>query len=298
MKSAKNVYHQVNEIAKILEVKGVKVLRISEAWEKYRIVKEYFEKKPKDGFFLWIKKQINFPISTCLEISKEKFKQKIANLTLIEKGIKAKALMLCSALKKDLNCYHLANGFIILRKNASLEVKHFHNWNTSDKIQMNYNFLLEKNSYVNYIFKSFNPGNVKFNTFAELKTYAKFEKKVIMDSKNSDVNLNSIFTLNGVHSSVISTLKVVARNESKVIAVSKLIGKEQSRGHLECQGLLIGKKAKINLTPSLIVENRNALLTHEASIGKISEDELNYLRSRGLNEEEAIELLITGFLSE
>jgi len=297
MKNAKNVYHQIDEIVKILQIKGVKVLAISEAWEKYRIVRKYFEKKPKNGFFIWVKKQINFPISTCLEISKEKFKQEITNLTLIEKGIRAKALMICSALKKNLKCAHLAKGFIILRRNSSLEIKHFHNWNASDQIQMNYNFLLEKNSSVNYTFKSLNPGNVEFNTFAELKTYAKFEKKVIMDSKNSNANLNSTFTLSGKHSSAISTLKVVARNKSKVIALNKLIGKEQSRGHLECQGLLIGKEAKIELIPSLIVENRKALLTHEASIGKISEAELNYLRSRGLNEREAIELLVTGFLS-
>ena len=70
------------------------------------------------------------------------------------------------------------------------------------------------------------------------------------------------------------------------------------RGHLDCQGLVVGEKAMIRLVPSLVVKNKNALLTHEASIGKISEDELNYLRSRGLNKSEAIDLIVSGFLAD
>ena len=298
MKNVKNVYHQLDELARIFEVKGVRILPIDEAWERYSKVRKYFEEKPKQGFFIWVKKQINFPISTCFEISKEKFRQEIANLMLIEKGIKVKAWMVCTALKKNLKCGHLVKGFTVLRKNSRLEIKHFHRWGTSDQIRMNYNFLLEKNSSVNYLFKSLEPGNVEFNTFAELKAEAKFEKKVIIDSKNSNLNLNSTFVLKGKQSSAISTLRIVARNRSKVMGLNKLVGKEQSKGHLECQGLLIGKGAKIELVPSLRVEHPKALLTHEASIGRVSEAQLNYLRSRGLNEKEAIELLVTGFLGE
>jgi Fe-S cluster assembly scaffold protein SufB len=47
----------------------------------------------------------------------------------------------------------------------------------------------------------------------------------------------------------------------------------------------------------LVCESKEAQITHEASIGKISEEQLNYLRSRGLNEKEAIDLIISGFLS-
>ncbi|PIZ89560.1 MAG: hypothetical protein COX89_00870 [Candidatus Nealsonbacteria bacterium CG_4_10_14_0_2_um_filter_37_10] len=48
---------------------------------------------------------------------------------------------------------------------------------------------------------------------------------------------------------------------------------------------------------TLICQNKEAQITHEASIGKISEEELNYLRMRGLTEKEAIDLIVTGFLT-
>jgi hypothetical protein len=52
----------------------------------------------------------------------------------------------------------------------------------------------------------------------------------------------------------------------------------------------------MRLVPELVNENKDALLTHEASIGRISEEELNYLRARGLSENEAIDLIVAGFL--
>jgi len=64
---------------------------------------------------------------------------------------------------------------------------------------------------------------------------------------------------------------------------------------LDCQGLLVDKDSKISLTPELICQNKLAQITHEAAIGKISEEELSYLRMRGLSEEEAINLIVSGF---
>jgi Fe-S cluster assembly scaffold protein SufB len=69
-----------------------------------------------------------------------------------------------------------------------------------------------------------------------------------------------------------------------------------SKGHLDCQGLLVDKKSKISLIPALICQNKETQITHEASIGKISEEQLTYLRMRGLSEKEAIDLICSGFL--
>lgn len=61
-------------------------------------------------------------------------------------------------------------------------------------------------------------------------------------------------------------------------------------------GLLLDGNSSIDAVPELL--NKDATLTHEASIGRISEEELSYLRSRGLTEDEAIGLIVTGFLGE
>jgi hypothetical protein len=65
---------------------------------------------------------------------------------------------------------------------------------------------------------------------------------------------------------------------------------------LDCQGLLVDKEAKISLIPQLVCKNKEAQITHEASIGKINEEQLTYLRMRGLAETQAIDLIINGFL--
>ncbi len=63
-------------------------------------------------------------------------------------------------------------------------------------------------------------------------------------------------------------------------------------------GLLLDGNSSIDAVPELLNKNKDATLTHEASIGRISEEELSYLRSRGLTEDEAIGLIVTGFLGE
>jgi Fe-S cluster assembly scaffold protein SufB len=56
------------------------------------------------------------------------------------------------------------------------------------------------------------------------------------------------------------------------------------------------KSSHVSLIPEIVCDHKEALLTHEASIGKVSEEQINYLRMRGLTEKQALELIINGFL--
>jgi Fe-S cluster assembly scaffold protein SufB len=60
---------------------------------------------------------------------------------------------------------------------------------------------------------------------------------------------------------------------------------------------LVSGKSEIDTIPELISKNKKSELTHEASVGKIKEEELWYLMSRGLNEEEATSMIVNGFLN-
>jgi len=76
-----------------------------------------------------------------------------------------------------------------------------------------------------------------------------------------------------------------------------MVANDAGTGHV-CMGLLLSENSSIQAIPELINRNKDVSLTHEASVGKISEEALNYLRSRGLTEDEATDLIITGFLGE
>jgi hypothetical protein len=71
---------------------------------------------------------------------------------------------------------------------------------------------------------------------------------------------------------------------------------EDIKGHLECRGILLSETASCRAYPALRSIHPEATLTHEAAVGKIKEEELWYLMSRGFSEEDATSLIVRGFL--
>jgi Fe-S cluster assembly scaffold protein SufB len=70
-----------------------------------------------------------------------------------------------------------------------------------------------------------------------------------------------------------------------------------AKGHLECRGLILGKKGNILAIPELEGTVAGVDLSHEAAVGKIAEEEIEYLMARGLTRDEAVAVIIRGFLS-
>lgn len=299
MKNAKGVnYWQINhKIKQIYEKGGAVVLPSSEAWEKFGWVKKYFLDKPKEGYFIWVKKQIDFPLFVRVSIDAKKIQQSLQNLLVVEKNLKVSLQGACDSLKKNLCGIHKAQGIIILKEGSALKYNHFHSWDKKDIVESNYEFILEKNSKLDYIYKSlFTPKKLKINTFLNLFEGASCDVKIAVNGVQTKAEIQDTLVLREKGASGIIKLRLVGRKESDISAHSQILAVAQSRGHLDCRGLLVDKASKISLTPRLICQNKNAQITHEASIGKISEDELNYLRMRGLTQDEAIKLILTGFL--
>ncbi|MCD6446252.1 SufD family Fe-S cluster assembly protein, partial [Candidatus Bathyarchaeota archaeon] len=137
---------------------------------------------------------------------------------------------------------------------------------------------------------------IKNKTVLMEESSINFENAVL--AEDGEVDMFDSILLKGKNSKGIVKLRMVSNKNSRIISHSKIIAEEAGRGHIDCMGLLLSESSSIDSLPELLNKNKNAILTHEASIGKISEEELNYLRSRGLTEDEAISLIITGFLGE
>lgn len=299
MKSVKNVnYWQVDhKIRNIFEVKGITILSSPQAWKKFSWTRKWFDKKPQEGYFIWVKKQIDFPLTTCLTIASPKISQNLTNLLIIERNIKAKANVICQATGHNLCGRHRAGGKLILKDKASLEYNHFHQWGSQDLVSPDYQFILGKNSRLNYIYKNLSPPkNLELKTSIYNSESASANLKFVIKASNSQINLKDAIFLEGKNSQGIVRLRLVGRENSQIKAASQIIAQAPAKGHLDCQGLLVSQDSLISLIPKLVCQNKKAQITHEASIGKISEEELNYLRSRGLSETEAINLIIAGFL--
>lgn len=122
--------------------------------------------------------------------------------------------------------------------------------------------------------------NIQENILTTDDQTAKTQFKVELLGQNSKVEVVS-------HS--------VAKDNSYQEFKSDLIGKNQSFGHVECDGIILNN-ARIVSTPMIDAVDSNASLVHEAAIGKIAGDELIKLMTLGLSQEEAENLIIQGFL--
>jgi len=183
----------------------------------------------------------------------------------IEKNVKVKIQSICSASKKNLQGKHIGYSKIILKENSELKLKHFHSWGKRDWVESSLEFFLGKGAKLSHTYKCL---EIPMKLKTENNTYLK---------ENSSSNL---------------IITILAKNGGQMVA------NDAGTGHVDCMGLLLSENSSVQAIPELINRNKDASLTHEASVGKISEETLNYLRSRGLTENEAINLIVTGFLGE
>ncbi len=299
MKNARDVnYLQVDaKVKKLREEDSVIVMESRKAWEKYKWTRKYFKERPKQGYFILVKESVKEPIVTCVLLSSSEVEQSLNNLLVLEENVHAKVLVSCAAVKKNLRSVHLAFGNVLLRKRATLVYEHVHNWMGSEEASMSYKFYLESGARLNYSYKAISPARemkLKASTF--LKENAASEIKLAALARKCKLNVEEFSHLLGKGSSSTITLRLVAGEGGRISSRSKIAADAEAKGHVDCQGLIVGRKASITLAPELQNNCKNAMLTHEASIGRIAEEQLDYLRSRGLNESKAISLIVRGFL--
>jgi len=118
----------------------------------------------------------------------------------------------------------------------------------------------------------------------------------ILTNEKQYAETNFDVELLGKDSNVDVVSRSVAKGESKQVFYSKVTGKEKSFGHVECDAILMDK-AVIKSTPEIVAECIDATLVHEAAIGKIAGDQMIKLMTLGLDEKEAEDMIIKGFLS-
>jgi Fe-S cluster assembly scaffold protein SufB len=90
--------------------------------------------------------------------------------------------------------------------------------------------------------------------------------------------------------------RAVAQDKSYQLFKANLVGKAQCNGHVECDAIIMGS-ARIHSIPELSAESADAVLTHEAAIGRIAGEQVTKLMTLGLDENQAVDTIINGFLT-
>ncbi|MBK5191041.1 MAG: SufD family Fe-S cluster assembly protein [Methanosarcinales archaeon] len=123
-------------------------------------------------------------------------------------------------------------------------------------------------------------------------------QSIVYATNDAKIDIGSRAVLQGEGSRAEIISRVIATDNAKVIARGDVFGEAaNAKGHIECRGLMLSDTATIDSIPELKATRRDLELSHEAAVGKIAEEEIQYLMARGLSEDEATSVIIRGFLN-
>ncbi len=291
---------------------GIEMLSIEEALSKYQWVKDLYGKTfrvvdkdfPRDtygGYFIWIKKgvQVFLPIQACLFLKKRKFSQRVHNIIVAEEGSRAYIITGCAASPVSEESYHLGISEFFVKKGAYLNFTMIHSWKEDIESEPKTIALVEEKGVFlsNYICLRPVRKITMYPTVLLLgkEAKARFNSLLFAHPKSFlDVGSRIIFRAPLSSGEIISR---VVSEEGEIITRGHLKAESPKiKAHLECRGLMLSSYGKIWAVPELETLYQDVDMSHEAAIGKISKDEIEYLASRGLNQEEAKSIIIRGFM--
>ncbi len=316
-------YVQVNEkafydiVLEGLRRQGVIVLSTREALEKIPWAKEYYWRSiPVDkdkytaavelygsgqGYFIYVPPgvKVRYPIYTCLLIMDDRQAQLVHNIVVVDEGAELNLITGCATSHRVRAALHIGVSEFYVKRNARLSFAMIHAWGEGIHVRPRTSVVVEEGgSYVSYYLVYSNVASLQQYPSIKLKRSAKLHSAtIIMGVGDSiyDTGTEAVLEEEGATAEIVS--RVLARDNSWIAARARIVAyHKDTRGHIECLGLPLSRNATIKALPELESRVEGAELTHEAAIGKIAEEEIEYLMSKGFTEEEARALILRGFL--
>lgn len=298
-------------------IEGLECLPISEALEKYPWIKEkyWFKVLKKDydkyttaiastvprGYFIHVKKgvKINFPFQTGFFMSQEKSAMSLHNIVILEEDSELHLITGCLSKHNIKKGVHLAITENYIGKNATLINTMVHNWGPEFEIRPRSATIVDEGGTFMSNYCSLNPAKtIQMSPFTHLKgtnSTAKYTT-IILGKKGTFADLGGSILLTGENSRAEIATRAVCQG-GIIIQTGLLIGAAPNcRAHVDCSGLMMSDEGLIEAIPGLRARHSGARMSHEASIGRIAPGEVCYLQSKGMTEEEAISMIVRGFL--
>jgi Fe-S cluster assembly scaffold protein SufB len=296
---------------------GLEILSTMQALEKYDWLSDYLwkvvtvdqdkytstsELEMYNGYFIRAKTgaKIKMPVQSCLLISRSNIAQNVHNIVIAEPGSELHIISGCATPPSTEHALHIGVSEVYIGENAKLSFTMMHRWVDTVDVRPRSGAIVEKNGVYmsNYAILS-NPGSIQMNPTVRLVGEGSRSdlNSVIHGSRFSKYDVGGILRLEAPYASGKVVNRSIATDSSEVISRGDLIGKSaRAKGRVECDGLLLSDKAKIIAVPALQALAEGAELSHEATVGKVGEEQLSYLMSRGLTEEESVSLIVSGFV--
>jgi Fe-S cluster assembly protein SufB len=266
-----------------------------------------------DGSFVYIPKGVRCPIdlSTYFRINAKETGQFERTLIIAEEGSYVNYLEGCTAPQRDENQLHAAVVELLAFDNAEIKYSTVQNWYTGDKEGRGgiYNFVTKrgickgKNSKISWTqVESGSAITWKYPSVilqGDNSEGAFYSVALTHDYMQADTGTKMIHIGKNTKSTIISKGISAGHSSNAYRGQVKIMpSAENARNYSQCDSMLVGDKSSAHTFPYIEVKNKSATLEHEASTSRISEDQIFYLKSRGLNNEKAISMLVNGFCKE
>jgi len=266
-----------------------------------------------DGSFVYIPKGVKCPmeLSTYFRINAANTGQFERTLIIADAGSQVSYLEGCTAPKRDENQLHAAVVELVVLDDASIKYSTVQNWYPGDAEGRGgiYNFVTKraacrgKNAKVSWT-------QVETGSAITWKypscilqgdgSVGEFYSVAITNNRQqADTGTKMIHIGKNTRSTIVSKGISAGRSDNTYRGLVKIMPKaDGARNHTQCDSLLIGDQCGAHTVPYIENRNRTASIEHEATTAKVSEDQLFYCRQRGLSEEDALGLIVNGFVKQ
>jgi len=310
------VYHSLRED---LAKQGVLFLDTDSALKEHpEMFRKYFGKiiPPEDnkfaalnsavwsgGSFIYIPPgvKVDMPLQAYFRINAENIGQFERTLIIVDEGAEVHYIEGCTAPVYSSESLHVAVVELIAHKDAKLRYTTIQNW-SSDV----YNLVTKRAYAYEGATVEWIDGNIGS------KLTMKYPGIYLLGERAYGETLSIAFAGKGQHQDTGAKMVHLAPNTTSKItskSVSRLDGRSTYRGLLtvakgatnvkatvRCDALLLDDTSKTETYPYMEINQEDATITHEATVGKIGDEQIFYLMSRGFNEEEALTLIVNGFM--
>ena len=309
------VYH------KQITNKNINFLSTDEALQQYpELFKKYFNHLVKydenkytalngavwsGGTFIYIPKGtvLDRPLQSYFRIDTESLGQFERTIIIVDEEASLEYIEGCTARSYSKNSLHAGVVEIFVKKNATMRYSTIQNWSTDIYNLVTKRAIVGESGKMEWI-----DGNIGSKVTMKYPScilegdyaignsisiaYAK--KGQFLDAGAKMIHLGK-YTKSNIISKSIAEAGGMANYRGTSKITKKAIG---SIAEVKCDTILMDKESKSDTYPKNIVENNSSKISHEASVSKVDEEKLFYLMSKGLNENRAKELIITGFISD
>lgn len=299
-----------------IQQEGIEIMATSQAIAKYAWLKDYWwravavdadkytahvELHQSDGYFIRALPgaKTTFPVQACLYLNKIGLIQDVHNIIIAEEGSELHIITGCTTAFRNEPGLHLGVSEFFIKKGAKVTFTMIHSWTPEMGVRPRTGAIIEEDGLFlsNYVImkpvKSLQlypaarcvgeNSTVRFNTVM-----------VTPPGSSMDIGSRALLDARGAKTEIVSRAITTGGD---IIARGYIEGnKPDVKGHLECRGLIMGDSGTIHAVPELKGTLAGVDLSHEAAVGKIAEEEVEYLMARGLTRDEATAAIIRGFL--